>query len=498
MRRWSASAIAALVIHAAIIGVIAWHLLPEHTVRVSGMVPAPDAAVELMPAQAIEPAVFFTSKPEFLNAEAAKLYRIEDDGSKTLISSAHLHAKRDFGIQFDAVFEPGLYEIVVHDGSSGIVREPNDFDGDFAGVFPSGDGESGGAFSAQFRIEAKAHEVMTATMYDPDKPMENEEPAAKAAQLQKMQKPVAKTEPPKKPETPKKKSEPKKAKSSDAPKSPAVAENMGPVETSPQAVTDEPSPAPLTMENLRISPLNLAPALLSESASTSEKVFEERDTNKFVAAAELAKKRNDAAYNAEGPVVGIGRQGNSLAHKKDVAEYLALMHKEIHPLWAHGYLLRLDTIYRQPGSRLNNPDLEAVLEITLDSLGNVIDVRMVRSSGITDYDSEAIHVAWNSSPKMPIPDEMRSPNGKAYIHWTFWRDQRQCGVFGVQVFKLNGSARDALNFSLKAVQIQEKKLGLQPSVVNMPGIQTIKPTEPEENKTVKEPLPERINPLDDI
>ncbi|MBQ8037390.1 MAG: energy transducer TonB, partial [Proteobacteria bacterium] len=223
--------------------------------------------------------------------------------------------------------------------------------------------------------------------------------------------------------------------------------------------------------------------------------FAERDTNKFVTAAATAKKQFESAY-AEGPVIGRGQQGNSLSHQKDVAEYLALMHKEIHPLWAHGYLLRLDTIYRQPGSRLNNPDLEAVLEITLDSLGNVIDVRMVRSSGITDYDSEAIHVAWNCSPKLPPPAEMRSANGRSYIHWTFWRDGRQCGVFGVKVFKLNASKKDALDFSLKAVQIHEKRLGLTPS--SLPNSPT--PTKQHENNPQPPaalPPSERINPLDD-
>jgi TonB family protein len=143
---------------------------------------------------------------------------------------------------------------------------------------------------------------------------------------------------------------------------------------------------------------------------------------------------------------------------------------------------------------LNSSDLEAVLEITLDSLGNVSDVRMVRSSGITDYDNEAIHVAWNASPKMPPPAEMRSPNGKSYIHWTFWRDGRQCGVFGVKVFKYKGTQRDALNFSLKAVQLQEKKLGLKPSVVSIPGIENLK-TDPEPSSS--SPLPEKINPLED-
>ena len=502
LRRWTTAWLLAILFHLAIVAILAWHLIPETMVNVSGMVPAPNETVELMPAQAIEPAVFFTSKPENLNGEAASLFRIEPDGTKTLISKAHAHPKRKFGLQFDAVQEPGTYEIVVDDGENGVVSNPNTFDGEFTGKFPSGNRDPGGVFSAQFKIEPKAHEIMTATLYDPQKPLANEEPAAKALQQPKEapqipQKPI----PPKPQPKPQLKPKPKpKPKPTQAPTSPLVNETVSPVHSG-EPSTDEPSPVQLTPENLRVSALNLAPELMQESAAIAQKTFEERDQNTFVAAAELAKKRFESAYNNDGPVIGPGQQGNSLAHKKDVAEFLALMHKEIHPLWAHGYLLRLDTIYRQPGSRINDPDLEAVLEITLDSLGAVSDVRMVRSSGITDYDNEAIHVAWNSSPGVPPPAEMRSNNGKSYIHWTFWRDQRQCGVFGVKVFKLQGNKRDALNFSLKAVQLQEKKLGLQPSVVNIPGVKGLDSVKPQTGdapqESAPEPLPERINPLDD-
>ncbi len=500
IKRWGTAWFFAGVFHLLLLAVIAWRLLPDHDVHISGMVPAPDETVELMPAQAIEPAVFFSSKPTSLNPQAAFLYKINEDGSRVLISSSHFHPKRNYGLQFEPVHEPGEYEIVVGAGADGVVLEPEYLDGEFRGWFPSGDGKPGGVFSARFHIESKAHDVMTATLYDPDKPMENEEPSSKrvvekAVQPQKPVPPVVQ----KKVEKPVK---PKRVKPTEAPKTAAALENMGPVESSPEPETNEPSPIPLTPESLRLSPFNFAPELLTEAAQVATQNFQERDTNKIVAGADLERKRFVAAYNGEGPVIGPGQQGNSLSHNKDVAEYLALMHKEIHPLWAHGYLLRLDTIYRQPGSRLNKMDLEAVLEITLDSLGAVIDVRMVRTSGITDYDNEAIHVAWNSSPKLAPPAEMRSNNGKSYIHWTFWRDQRQCGVFGVKVFKLKGTTRDALNFSLKSVQLHEKKLGLKPSVLQLPGDtkkgNTGQIEHQRKQESTHEPLPEKINPLEDL
>ncbi|MBQ9394082.1 MAG: TonB family protein [Proteobacteria bacterium] len=499
VKRWSAAWILAIALHAAIVGVIAWHLLPDHRISVSGMVPQPNATVELMPASAIEAALFFASKPEHLNPNGARLYRLEEDGSRTLISTARLHSKRKYAIQFEAVSLPGEYEIVVDDGVEGIVAEPDMFDGEFSGKFPSGDGQSGGVFRARFKVAQKVEEVMTARLYDPEKPLENEEPVARSLEQPKEEPAREKEAPPPLPVN--KKQRP--VKPSPAPKNETVAENVAPVESSPEPEENEPSPVPLTPESLRVSPFNLAPELLVESAQTAEKLFAERDLNQLVWGAKVSKQRHDIAYNPEGPVIGIGRQGNSVSHTKEVAEYLALMHKNIHELWAHNYLIRLDTIYRQPGSRINDPDLEAVMEITLDSLGSVTDVRVVRSSGITDYDNEAIFVSWNSSPKLPIPDEMRSPDGKAYIHWTYWRDQRQCGVFGVKVFINSPTSREQLEFSLKKVQLQEKKLGMKPSSISLPGLDTVRT----EKKTVENggsaPVEttttefERINPLDD-
>lgn len=493
VKRWCAAWLLGTAFHAMIIGVTAWHLQPDHTINVSGMVPLPNETVELRPGSALESAVFFGSKPAYLNPHGAHLYRVEADGRRVLMSTARLHSKRKHAIQFEAVSEPGEYEIVVEDGSEGIVGLPDMFDGEFSGTFPSGDGQSGGAFRARFKVAQKSEEVMTARLYDPQKPEENEEPSARSAEQPKI-------EPQKEKQTPPVFQKPvahRRAKPSPAPKSVMASENMGPVESSEQPETEEPSPVALTPENLRVSPFNIAPALYMESAKTAEKLFAERDINQYTAEAEQTRKRHEAAYNADGPVIGIGREGNSISHKKEVAEYLALMHKEIHKLWAHDYLIRLDTIYRQPGSRLNDPDLEAVMEITLDSLGTVTDVRVVRSSGITDYDNEAIYVAWHSSPKAAIPDEMRSPDGKAYIHWTFWRDQRQCGVFGVKVFIHNQTSRERLEFSLKKVQQQEKKLGLKPSVLMLPGGGLDRTQSGKEPSGTTESMIERINPLDD-
>ena len=485
--RWAVAWGFAVLVHALVFGVIALSLYPDYRITVSSMVPGPGETVELYPAQGVAPSVFFGNRPETLNAASASLYKI-GEAVPEFVSHGRLRADRPFALQFDAVSEAGEYEIVVE---TQIVDAPYFFDGEYSGSLPSGDGVSGGAFRARFAIARRSREVFTAKAYDPAKPQINEsEPAPAHMPKQSPSQPPApkaqkKPKPEKKPHSP---SEPAPQQPSETPKSAAIAQAIAPAAPLPPT----PSGTIFSPQNLAVGPLNLAPALAAQSARIAQETFNARDVNVFVQAANLEKSRYEAAYNPDGPVIKQGEQGNSLSHDKNVAEYLALMHKEIHRLWAHDYLLRLDTVFRRPGSRLNDPDLEAVLELTLNSRGDVDDVRIVRSSGITEYDSEAIHVAWNASPKLPIPNEMRSNNGKSYIHWTFWRDGRQCGVFGVKVFKYEGSKRDALDFSLRAVQAQEKKLGLEPSVV--PGVPAT-PQKSSEPPII--PKSETINPLDD-
>ena len=495
-KRWVVAWGLAIVIHVLIFGAISWSLKSDLSVTVSAMVPSPDEVVELYPAQALVPTVYFDHKPEFLNGAAASLYRIDETG-RHFVSAGHVHESRPYALQFDAIVDDGTYEIVVE---TTIVEEPRYFDGEYLGRLPSGDGVAGGEYRAQFEIVHKQREIFTAEVYDPSKPQVNQEAAASAQRPKPKPEPAPAKKskpapaPPKKSKpAPEKKAPPQPA---ETPQSAAITEAIAPTAPTSAASTG----TILTPQNLAVGPMNLAPSLVQQSAQIARETFEARDVNAFVQAANVAKSRYEAAYNPAGPVIKQGEQGNSLSHQKDVAEYLALMHKEIHRLWAHDYLLRLNTVFRSPGNRLNDPDLEAVVEITINARGEVVDVRMVRSSGITEYDNEAIHVAWNASPKVPIPDEMRSNNGKGYVHWTFWRDGRQCGVFGVKVYKYEGSKRDALDFSLKAVQVQEKKLGLTPSTL-LGGLKSRKSSsgsgETAPSSSPDAAVYETINPLDD-
>lgn len=116
------------------------------------------------------------------------------------------------------------------------------------------------------------------------------------------------------------------------------------------------------------------------------------------------------------------------------ASYVGAIHRKIHVRWANGYLMDLDL--REPvGSPLNDANLNALLEFVIRAEdGEVEAVNIVRSSGQLRFDAQAVTIAYQIGPHPNPPKQIVSRNGKVYIHWNFWRDQRQCGTFGASVF----------------------------------------------------------------
>jgi TonB family protein len=125
------------------------------------------------------------------------------------------------------------------------------------------------------------------------------------------------------------------------------------------------------------------------------------------------------------------------AHADAASGYINRIHHKIHPRWGGGFLPRLDGRYG-PSHPLSNPNLRATLELIIDGeTGKLDTVNIVESSGQTVYDIEAVSIVQNVAPHPEPPDAIVSPDGKVYIHWNFWRGPRQCGTFGVSIYKVN-------------------------------------------------------------
>ncbi|MES1208380.1 MAG: TonB C-terminal domain-containing protein, partial [Pseudomonadota bacterium] len=139
------------------------------------------------------------------------------------------------------------------------------------------------------------------------------------------------------------------------------------------------------------------------------------------------------------PEVRPGNQTALNTRAAPFAAYIARMHRSIHELWGFGQLEEWDD---KPGSSpFNNRDLVTELEIILNGDGTIDRIGVARSSGLLEYDVAAVDVAYTAGPYPDPPRAIRSSNGKIYLHWRFYRDERQCATSGAEPYILaNASA----------------------------------------------------------
>ncbi|MCG8418159.1 MAG: hypothetical protein MJE77_09485 [Proteobacteria bacterium] len=140
------------------------------------------------------------------------------------------------------------------------------------------------------------------------------------------------------------------------------------------------------------------------------------------------------------------RPGNQTALKTRAAPfavYIARMHRRIHELWGFGFLEDLDD--KPSDHPLNNWELYTILEIVIDPDGSVVEnkLRIVHHSGRLEFDVAAIDTIMTAGPYEPTPKKIRSPDGRVYMHWGFYRNHRQCGTFNAHPFILAEAPKDS-------------------------------------------------------
>lgn len=138
------------------------------------------------------------------------------------------------------------------------------------------------------------------------------------------------------------------------------------------------------------------------------------------------------------PEIQAGNHTSVNAHPSVYAGYIQSIHRRIHARWADTYLSILDTQY--PRSHpLQDPALNVTIEFVIDAQsGEFEKVTIVHSSGQLQFDAEAIAVVQGIGKRPNPPPQIISANGKVYIHWNFFRDGRQCGVFHAHVYLRTG------------------------------------------------------------
>jgi TonB family protein len=226
---------------------------------------------------------------------------------------------------------------------------------------------------------------------------------------------------------------------------PRTAESARPETMSPDGMRLVPEGEPRTSRDADGGPL----ARLHLSRGQYESVFgTDAEAAAALAKAERSKRKGHSAERRERVRSALEnfitevKPGNQTAlntRAVPFAQFITRMHRQIHELWAFGFMAGLDS--KPSSSPLNNPSLVAKVEIVLDGQGNVDRVAMVRSSGLTTYDSAAIDVVYSAAPYPTPPPTILSGDGKVYLHWTFHRNEEACGTAGVDTFILNNGPR---------------------------------------------------------
>jgi TonB family protein len=141
------------------------------------------------------------------------------------------------------------------------------------------------------------------------------------------------------------------------------------------------------------------------------------------------------------PEVKPGNQTALNTRAAPFAAFIARMHRSIHELWGFGQLEEWDE--KSGSNPFNSRSLVTELEIVLNGDGTVDRVGVVRGSGLTAYDVAAVDVVYSAGPYPDPPRAIRSSNGKVYLHWHFYRDERQCSPAYADPYILENAAADA-------------------------------------------------------
>lgn len=141
------------------------------------------------------------------------------------------------------------------------------------------------------------------------------------------------------------------------------------------------------------------------------------------------------------PHVDVGNHTSVNAREAAHASYIAGIHRHIHVRWAMTFLPMVQDQF-SIAHPLNDMSLRVVVEIVIDAdTGEVLEVGRVQPSGNELYDAEALSVALRIGTHPDPPPSIVSHDGRVYIHWSFWRDARQCGTFGVRIYRIQDESQ---------------------------------------------------------
>jgi TonB family protein len=143
-------------------------------------------------------------------------------------------------------------------------------------------------------------------------------------------------------------------------------------------------------------------------------------------------KKFRAAIENHVPYVRSGNQTALNAAASPFANYLAVVHRRIHREFAFEFLRNLPIA----GGPFGDLDLHTMLEIVINGDGSLHHVGVAKSSGFTPFDYGAFNAVTDAAPFARPPRAILSGDGRVYVHWGFYRNERACGTFNATPYIL--------------------------------------------------------------
>jgi HEAT repeat protein len=137
------------------------------------------------------------------------------------------------------------------------------------------------------------------------------------------------------------------------------------------------------------------------------------------------------AGEGEPPIEAAGAEGT----------FLRALHARVHTRWSDNFL-KMAAAQLPKTHALNDAGLRAVVEVTLERNGALVELAVKERSGAADFDAAAADVLKDSLPMPGAPEEMLSDDDRLHLTWAFARDHRRCGE--VKAFQKESPLEEAL------------------------------------------------------
>jgi TonB family protein len=165
-----------------------------------------------------------------------------------------------------------------------------------------------------------------------------------------------------------------------------------------------------------------------ELRAQREAYLEQRKTQARGGRSQEQWKKFRAAVENYVDKVRPGNQTALNAAASPFAAYLAAVHRNIHREFALGFLRSLPLL----GGPFADPTLRTRLELVINQDGSLHDLGVVQTSGFTPYDLGAWNAVTKAAPFPEAPKKILSGDGRVYIVWDFYNNERQCGTFNAE------------------------------------------------------------------